>query len=95
MFFTVNQKGFPPLFNVRNAKKYLVHIPLEYWLSRMQNKVKFLYIMGGKIENRRFFVRIYQDPPFDYLGSSHSVNQQKYLTNEINQSRWEKNIGRE
>lgn len=90
MFFTVNQKGFPPLFNVRNAKKYLVHIPLEYWLSRMQNKVKFLYIMGGKIENRRFFVRIYQDPPFDYLGSSHPVNQQKYLTNEINQSRWEK-----
>lgn len=29
-------------------KKYLVHIPLEYWLSRMQNKVKFLYIMGEK-----------------------------------------------
>lgn len=51
--------------------------------------------MGGKIENRRFFVRIYQDRPFDYLGSSHPVNQQKYLTNEINQSRWEKNIGRE
>lgn len=75
MFFTVNQKGFPPLFNVRNAKKYLVHIPLEYWLSRMQNKVKFLYIMGEKIENRRFFVRIYQDRPFDYLGSSHPVNQ--------------------
>lgn len=95
MFFTVNQKGFPPLFNVRNAKKYLVHIPLEYWLSRMQNKVKFLYIMGGKIENRRFFVRIYQDRPFDYLGSSHPANHQKYLTNEINQSRWEKNIGRE
>lgn len=95
MFFTVNQKGFPPLFNVRNAKKYLVHIPLEYWLSRMQNKVKFLYIMGEKIENRRFFVRIYQDPPFDYLGSSHPVNHQMYLTNEINQSRWEKNIGRE
>lgn len=31
-------------------KKYLVHIPLEYWLSRMQNKVKFLYIMGEKLK---------------------------------------------
>lgn len=46
-------------------KKYLVHIPLEYWLSRMQTKVKFLYIMGEKNENRRFFVRIYQEGPFD------------------------------
>lgn len=95
MFFTVNQKGFPPLFNVRNAKKISCAHSFRILAFTHAKQGQISLHHGGKIENRRFFVRIYQDPPFDYLGSSHPVNHQKYLTNEINQSRWEKNIGRE